>query len=64
VAAAAAAVVERRNDICRAGDGDGRRRPSGDFRRRTSLMFDLAAIAIALACFAAVFGLLYVLERV
>jgi len=27
-------------------------------------MFDLAAIAIAVACFAFVFALLYVLERV
>jgi len=27
-------------------------------------MFDLAAIAIGLVCFAAMFGLLYVLERV
>jgi len=27
-------------------------------------MFDLAAIAVALACFASVFLLLYVLERV
>ena len=32
--------------------------------RRRSLMFDLAAIAIALACFAFVFLLLYVLDRV
>jgi len=27
-------------------------------------MYDVAALAIALACFAFVFGLLYVLERV
>jgi len=27
-------------------------------------MFDLAALAIALACFAFIFALLYVLERV
>jgi len=27
-------------------------------------MYDIAALAIALACFAFVFGLLYVLERV
>jgi hypothetical protein len=28
------------------------------------LMYDLAAIAIGLACFACVFGFLYLLERV
>jgi hypothetical protein len=28
------------------------------------LMFDLAAIAIAVACFAFIFGLLYALERI
>ena len=32
--------------------------------RKSSLMFDLAAIAIALACFAFLFLVLYVLERV
>jgi hypothetical protein len=28
------------------------------------LMYDVAAIAIGLACFAFIFGLLYVLERI
>jgi hypothetical protein len=28
------------------------------------VMYDLAAIAIGLACFACVFGFLYVLERI
>jgi hypothetical protein len=29
-----------------------------------ALMFDLAAIAIALACFAVIFAILYALERI
>jgi hypothetical protein len=32
--------------------------------QESALMFDLAAIAIAVACFAFIFVLLYVLERV
>jgi hypothetical protein len=33
-------------------------------RLRLSGMYDLAALAIAAACFAFIFGLLWVLERV
>jgi hypothetical protein len=47
----------------------GRHQPSrpwnpSSFRRRTPLMFDLAALGIAAACFAFAFAVLYVLGRV
>ena len=48
---------------CLRPDGVRPRPPLGAWRREP-LMYDLAAIAIALACFAFVFVLLWVLERV
>ena len=50
-------------------DRDAHRRAAGDGaadprRSGRPLMYDVAAIAIALACFAVVFALLYVLDRV
>lgn len=46
------------------GGDDGEQRLADRNTGGASLMFDLAAIAIALGCFAFVFLLLYVLERV